>query len=113
MNKNILLTFMVTLALISSGCAQNISKESARLYASQISDACKEHAEDATRRGYKLIPTYSLCIDNALIYLENKRKFKEAKSKPNGKNRLNLYDIAKSFAKDKAEDAAKSKIKSI
>jgi hypothetical protein len=111
MNKHTL--FMLIVTITCSGCAQTISDESAKFYAAQISDACKEHALGATDRGYKFIPTYSRCIDNALIYLENKRKIREEKENPTGKRKINFYNIAKNFTKNKAKDAVKTKIKSI
>ncbi len=107
-------TLIATLLCLSvTGCSSTISDDVAAKYAKQISDGCKHFAAEATQRGYKLIPTYSACIDDALMYLEAKRI---AKAKLSG-NKFNALDIASYFTKEEAKSRltklAKEKWKSL
>jgi len=109
------LIYCITLTFVFSitGCAQTISDEAATKYANQISDNCKLLAAQATELGYGFIPSYTHCIDDALLYLETKRKARETPSR----SKTSFVDIAEYFAKDAAKerlgDIAKSQFKKL
>lgn len=97
--------------LITTGCAQTLSDEAVSRYATEISDECKLYAAEAAQRGQEFIPSYGRCIDQALLYLESKRKRNQPRQQIS--NRMNVMDIAEFFAKEEAEsqltDYAKDK----